>query len=85
MTKKILVPQARTSMNQFKKDVMNSQGYEAKTPGNVKYEVAEDLHIPLTHGDNGELTSKEAGKIGGKIGGSMVQEMIRMALNKDKT
>ena len=38
----------------------------------MKFEVAEELHIPLTHGDNGDLTARECGK----IGGNMVRELI---------
>lgn len=45
----------------------------------VKYEVAEALHIPLHKGDNGDITAKDAGKIGGKIGGPMVKELIKQA------
>ena len=44
-----------------------------------KQEVAEDLGIPLKKGYNGDLTSREAGKIGGKIGGEKVKKMIAMA------
>lgn len=54
---------------------------------NNKFEVAQDLGIPLKKGYNGELTAKQAGKIGGNIGGSMVKEMVKMAeqhLNKGK-
>ena len=38
-----------------------------------KYEVANELGVPLTDGYNGDLTSKEAGSIGGE----MVRRMIR--------
>jgi small acid-soluble spore protein D (minor alpha/beta-type SASP) len=48
-----------------------------------KYEVAEDLGIPLSRGYNGDLTSREAGRIGGhiggRLGGQMVRRMIRYA------
>ncbi|MFJ7933241.1 small, acid-soluble spore protein, alpha/beta type [Sporosarcina sp. NPDC096371] len=78
---KILVPEAREGLNQLKADVMKAQGYKVDTvdPGNVKYEIADELGIPLTKGYNGKLTSEQAGKIGGPIGGSMVKEMVRMA------
>jgi hypothetical protein len=48
-----------------------------------KFEVAAELGIPLRHGDNGDLTSREAGKlgghIGGRLGGQMVRRMIQLA------
>jgi hypothetical protein len=50
---------------------------------NAKYEVANELGIPLKHGYNGDLTSREAGRIGGriggKIGGNMVRKMVEYA------
>ena len=45
----------------------------------MKFEIAEELGIPLTDGYNGKLTSEQAGKIGGPIGGNMVKEMVRLA------
>ena len=48
-----------------------------------KYEVAQELGIPLQRGYNGDLTSREAGRIGGHIGGhiggQMVRRMIQLA------
>lgn len=44
-----------------------------------KFEVAEELGIPLKKGYNGDLTAREAGRIGGRIGGNMVKVMIRHA------
>ncbi|KYZ76253.1 spore protein [Anaerosporomusa subterranea] len=44
-----------------------------------KHKVAEELGIPLDQGDNGNLTTREVGKIGGKIGGEKVKKMIAMA------
>lgn len=38
----------------------------------LKFEVADELDIPLTEGDNGDLTARECGK----IGGNMVKELI---------
>lgn len=45
----------------------------------LKYEVAQELGVPLGPGYNGHLTAKEAGAVGGKIGGSMVRVMVRYA------
>ena len=78
---KILVPEARKELDQLKARVMKEKGYNvnATQPHDVKYEIANELGIPLTKGNNGKLTSEEAGKIGGPIGGNMVKEMVRMA------
>lgn len=83
MTKnnRILVPEAREGLNQLKAQVMNDKGYEvdATDPDEVKYEIANELGIPLKKGYNGKLTAEQAGKVGGPIGGNMVKEMVRMA------
>jgi len=44
-----------------------------------KHEIAAELGIPLDQGDNGDLTTREAGKIGGKIGGAKVKKLIELA------
>ena len=44
-----------------------------------KYEVAEELGIPLDQGHNEDLTTSQVGKIGGRIGGQKVKMMIEMA------
>ncbi len=44
-----------------------------------KYEVANELGINLKPGYNGDMTTREAGRIGGRIGGNMVKVMIRYA------
>lgn len=46
--------------------------------GNMKYEVANELGINLKQGDNGNLTSREAGY----IGGYMVKKLIDMGSNQ---
>lgn len=33
----------------------------------MKYEIANEVGVDLKQGDNGDLTSREAGKIGGNI------------------
>lgn len=72
--KKILVPEARKALDQLKARLNNET-----SPENVKYEVAKETGVPLKHGYNGDLTTRQAGKVGGKIGGGMVREMIKMA------
>jgi len=78
------VPGVEQEMQSFKAEVMRKEGYDVNPnrPDDVKYEVADDLGIPLSEGDNSDLTTESVGKIGGKIGGSMVREMIRMAQEK---
>ena len=79
--RKYSVPGVEQDMQAFKADVMKREGYavDPNRPDDVKYEVAKELGVPLQAGDNGGLTTEEAGHIGGKIGGSMVREMIRLA------
>ncbi len=38
-----------------------------------KFEVANEMGVPLKHGYNGDLTSRE----NGSVGGEMVRQMIR--------
>lgn len=41
----------------------------------MKYEVAGEMGVNLKNGYNGDLTSREAGK----VGGNMVKKMIKYA------
>ncbi|MFR9709153.1 alpha/beta-type small acid-soluble spore protein [Paenibacillus sp. MB22_1] len=68
-------------LSRFKAEVMMNEGYNIpqERPDDVKYEVAQSLGVPLREGDNGDLTTAKAGKVGGVIGGAMVKEMIRLA------
>ncbi|MFO1444527.1 alpha/beta-type small acid-soluble spore protein [Bacillus sp. Bva_UNVM-123] len=81
-----LVPESREALNQLKAQVMAKEGYKVdiENPDNVKYEVANEVGVPLKEGYNGTLTATEAGKIGGEIGGSMVKELVRMAQERMK-
>ncbi|WP_456271463.1 small, acid-soluble spore protein, alpha/beta type [Bacillus sp. AK031] len=71
---KLLVPESRSGLNKMKADL-----FQQKDTAEVKYEAATEQGIPFNKGYNGELSSREAGKVGGKIGGSMVREMIKLA------
>ena len=46
---RILVPGARQALDRLKADVMKAQGYDVINlqPNNVKFEIAEELGIPL--------------------------------------
>jgi small acid-soluble spore protein D (minor alpha/beta-type SASP) len=72
--RKILVPEARKGLDQLKAKIANST-----TPEDAKFEIAEEVGVPLKKGYNGELTSHQAGKVGGRLGGNMVRELVRMA------
>ncbi|XEC93336.1 alpha/beta-type small acid-soluble spore protein [Paenibacillus tarimensis] len=76
-----LVQGAEQGLNTLKANLMRQQGYavDPNRPDDVKFEVAKTLGVPLKAGDNGELTTEQAGKVGGNIGGPMVREMIRLA------
>jgi predicted hydrolase (HD superfamily) len=76
---RLLVPEAREEIDKLKARVMKEKGYSSTEPDQVKFEVANELGVPLNEKYNGTLTSKQAGKVGGEIGGSMVKEMIKMA------
>lgn len=46
----------------------------------VVSEVAQNLGIPYQpNGYNGQLTTRDAGRIGGQMGGTMVQRLIEIA------
>lgn len=76
-----LVQGAKDSLNHFKVSVMAKEGYnvDQEHPDHVKYEVAKDVQVPLHKGYNGELSARQAGKVGGNIGGKMVHELIEIA------
>ncbi len=71
---KLLVPEAREGVDRLKAKIAHTD-----KPENAKYEVAKEVGVPLNDKYNGNITSKEAGKIGGHLGGQMVREMIKMA------
>ncbi len=79
--RRLAVPGAEEGVSALKADVMRKEGYpvDPQRPDEVKYEGAKDSGVPLKRGDNGKLTTEEAGLVGGRIGGAMVREMIRLA------
>lgn len=42
-----------------------------------KYEIASEIGVPLQHGYNGEITSRQAGKVGGRLGGHLGGQMVK--------
>ncbi len=93
--KNIINPLARESLDMIKYEIAEELGYfDSKGAANpemeyrkalekMKFEVAGELGISLQQGYNGDLTSRETGRIGGrlggKIGGNMVRRMIKYA------
>jgi small acid-soluble spore protein D (minor alpha/beta-type SASP) len=77
--RKPLVPEAREGLDQLKAKVMREAGYKVSHPDDVKYEVAKDVGVTLDQGYNGQITAKDAGRVGGQIGGRMVKELIQQA------
>jgi len=91
----LLVPEARAALDQLRDAVVVEQsrsfashphevsqpsGYAAGASASPSTQgVASRLGIPYQLGDNGELTTRQAGKIGGAIGGSMIQRLISIA------
>ena len=59
---KVVVPEARAALDQF------------------KMEAANEVGVNLKNGDNGDLTSKQAGSVGGQ----MVKKMIESYENSIK-
>lgn len=74
-----LVPHARSGLDSLKAQVAN-----VDNPDQAKYEIAQEMDIPLQHGYNGQLPSQAAGRIGGRLGGSMVKELVRMGMQAMK-
>lgn len=47
-----------------------------------KYEVANEIGVPLTDGYNGNLTSKQNGSVGGMMVKKMIEAQERQMSNK---
>ena len=47
-----------------------------------KYEVANELGVPLTDGYNGNLTSKQNGSVGGQMTKKLVEAQMKSMSNK---
>ena len=71
---KILVPEARQALDDLKAQVAGTM-----TSDQAKFEIAREVGVPLRNGDNGNLTTREAGKVGGRLGGGMVRELVKIA------
>lgn len=78
---KLLVPEAREGLNQLKSEVLQREGLISKSTNDneIPQEIARDIGVPFNQNYNGDITTKDAGKIGGQIGGRMVRELVRRA------
>ena len=47
-----------------------------------KYEVADEIGVPLTDGDNGDLTSRQNGSVGGYMVKKMIEAQERKMAGK---
>lgn len=60
---------------------MASQGITSKSKANkqalenMKYEIANEVGVNLKQGYNGDITSRDAGRIGGNITRRVIKEM----------
>ncbi|MDI3327019.1 MAG: alpha/beta-type small acid-soluble spore protein [Alicyclobacillaceae bacterium] len=83
--RRILVPEARPALDRLKRDLMEEKGLasaEAEADRPLEEQVAGRLGIPLGQGDDGRLTTRQAGKVGGAMGGPLVRKLIEMAQEK---
>jgi hypothetical protein len=51
----------------------------AENPNDIKFTAAKQAGVPLSRDDNGELTARQAGKVGGQLGGPMVRRLVELA------
>lgn len=77
--RKLLVPESREGLEKLKARVISDRLGRPVSADQAKYEVAKRVGVPLSPGYNGDLKTKNAGKVGGEIGGQMVKELVRMA------
>jgi small acid-soluble spore protein D (minor alpha/beta-type SASP) len=75
--RRLLVSEARDAMERLKAEVMTEN---AGARRDRRPELAVKPPLPeLPAKDGGDLTTREAGKIGGPIGGRMIQRLIELA------
>ncbi|WP_018132375.1 alpha/beta-type small acid-soluble spore protein [Effusibacillus pohliae] len=81
---RLLVPEAKEALDCLKCQVIQENTADPNVsctvnPNDAKYTVAKQVGVPLAKGDNGELTARQAGKVGGRLGGSMVRRLVELA------
>jgi small acid-soluble spore protein D (minor alpha/beta-type SASP) len=80
----LLVPQARVALADLKVEVAQELGLRVsngqdlqQTIDQRKYEIAQQIGVPLQPGYNGDVTSREAGAVGGRLGGHLGGQMVK--------
>lgn len=81
---RVLVPGAQQALDQLKYEVAQEIGWNPASPSDLqqkidasKYEIAAEIGVPLKQGYNGDLTSRETGKVGGRLGGRLGGQMVK--------
>lgn len=81
---RILVSAAADALDQLKFEVAQDLGLQVsnqqelqQTIDRRKYEIASEIGVPLQPGYNGEITSRQAGKVGGRLGGHLGGQMVK--------
>jgi len=80
----ILVSGAEGALDQLKYEVASDIGWNPTSQQDLqqkidraKYEVAAEIGVPLQHGYNGDLTSRQTGSVGGRLGGRLGGQMVK--------
>lgn len=90
---RLLVSAAAGALDQLKFEVAKDLGVNVASPKDLqqhidarKYEIAAEIGVPLQHGYNGDITSRQAGKVGGRLGGHLGGQMVkRMIAQAEQT
>ncbi|MDF2628129.1 MAG: small acid-soluble spore protein alpha/beta type [Symbiobacteriaceae bacterium] len=81
---RLLVSAAAGALDQLKFEVAQDLGMHVSSPQELqqtidrrKFEIASEIGVPLQPGYNGEITSRQAGKVGGRLGGHLGGQMVK--------
>lgn len=84
-----LIAGAARALDQLKYEVAQEVGWNPSSLQDLqqkidqtKYEIAAEIGVPLTHGYNGHLTSRQAGAVGGRLGGKLGGHMVRRMISQ---
>lgn len=80
----VLVEGAARALDRLKYEVAQEIGWNPASLQDLqqkidssKYEIAAEIGVPLTHGYNGHITSRQAGAVGGRLGGRLGGQMVK--------
>lgn len=81
---RLLVSAAAGALDQLKFEVARDLGLPVSSQQELqdtidrrKFEIAAEIGVPLQPGYNGEITSRQAGKVGGRLGGHLGGQMVK--------